>query len=61
MRKRLLLMGIASLLIGSVGIHNIMRNAQFGASAPEDSVMLIASGLCLAVALIVFVRAGKRI
>ncbi len=54
-------MGIASLLIGSVGIHNVMRKAQFGVSAPEDSVTLIASGLCLGVALIVLVRAGKRI
>ena len=61
MRKRMVSQGVVALLIGSLGISNLASKARFDTYGAADVVMLLASGICLGAALIMFVRAGKRI
>jgi hypothetical protein len=61
MRKRMVSQGFIALLIGSVGISNLASKARFAGYATVDVVTLIASGICLGAALIMFVRAFAKV
>jgi hypothetical protein len=61
MRKRMVSQGFVALLIGSLGISNLASKARFDTYVAADVVTLIASGICLVAALIILVRAGKRV
>jgi len=61
MRKRMLSQGVVALLIGSLGISNVASKARFDTYVTMDVIMVIASGICLSAALIMFARAGRHI
>ena len=61
MRKRMVTQGVIALLIGSVGIGKLTNTARLDTHATTDVALMIASGICVGAALLMFVQASRRI